>query len=146
NVEDFSVRWAQIAEEDHRAKAQLMAHGLRGHLVPMKIEEDDEKFTFEMQPCGSGGRLVLNGYYDPPHSFQKISKAQPMTYGQDDFPIYCTHCAILGILGIEFGEAPLFFIDASDKPGEKPCKIYLYKDAGAIPDALYAKLGKKKGG
>lgn len=143
-VVDAAIQLAEIPQEDHRAKAELIVKGLRGHLSPMKIEEDDEKFTIEMQPCGSGGRLILDGYYDPPYSYLKLSKPQPMTFGQEDFPVYCTHCAVLGILSIEF-DAPLFFIDPSDRLGEKPCKIYLYKDTEAIPDTLYAKLGKKKG-
>jgi hypothetical protein len=140
---DAAIELAKIPQDDHRTRVELMVKGLQGHLSPMKIEEDDEKFTIEMQPCGSGGRLILDGYYDPPHSYLKISKPQPMTFGKEDFPVYCTHCAILGMLGIEFG-APLFLIDPSDRLDEKPCKIYLYKDVNAIPEALYTKLGKKK--
>ena len=47
--------------QDVRARVKMFAAGLRGHLQPMHIEEDDEKVVIQMRPCGSGGRLVLEG-------------------------------------------------------------------------------------
>ena len=43
------------------AMVKMFAAGLRGHLQPMDVEEDDEKVVLKMKPCGSGGRLVLEG-------------------------------------------------------------------------------------
>src|ERR1700683_676321 len=42
-----------------RARVKMFAAGLRGHLQPLHIEEDDEKVVIQMRPCGSGGRLGL---------------------------------------------------------------------------------------
>ena len=131
-------------EGNLRRKAEILALTLRGHLVPMKVEEDEEKFIFEMQPCGSGGRLVLDRSYEPPVNFLKIERPQPMTWGQKDLPVYCAHCAIISILSIEWTGAPLIFTDPPDNIGEKTCRIYLYKDPKAVPAELYAKVGKEK--
>lgn len=140
-------RYGRCDEEGNpRRKAELLAGGLRGHLMPLKVEEDEEKFIFQMQPCGSGGRLVLEGYYESPVNLLKIEKPQPMTCGQKDFPVYCAHGPVLSMLGIEWSGAPIFFEEPSAKVGEKPCKIYLYKDPKRTPAELYAKVGKEKTG
>ncbi len=129
-----------------RQRVVMMAKMLRGHMMPIRIEEDDEKFTFVMEPCGSGGRLVLDGKYQPPHGFLEIERPQPMTCGQKDFPVYCAHGPVVSMLGIESGGATVFYEEPSDKIGEKPCNIYLFKDPESTPAQLYAKVGKKKSG
>jgi hypothetical protein len=134
-----------FANATARQRAVLMAKVMRGHMMPITIEEDDEKLTFIMEPCGSGGRLILEGKYDPPDGYLRIEKPQPITCGQEDFPVYCAHGPVISMLGIEAGGAPLFYEEPSDKLGETPCKVYMYKDPTAIPEELYAKVGKKKG-
>jgi hypothetical protein len=142
----FSQEWERCEQEgDLCGKAELMAMTLRQHLMPVKIEEDEEKFILEMQPCGSGGRQVLNGLYEPPINFLKVEKPQPMTYGRKDFPVYCCHGAIFHMMAIESAGAPMVWEEPSDKLGEEPCKFYLYKDSQALPAEFYAKVGKKKG-
>jgi len=131
-------------EGNLRGKAELFCRGLRCHHVPMTIEEDEEKIVLQMHPCGSGGRQVLNGCYDPPMNFLKVAKAQPMTYGRKDYPVYCAHEPIFTMLGIEWTGAPLFCIEPSDKLGEKPCKFYFYKNPQATPAKFYSNVGKKK--
>ncbi len=133
-----------FAQADIRHRAVMMAKLIRGHYMPIRIEEDDEKFTFIMEPCGTGGRLILEDMYQPPRDFLKIEKPQPMTYGQKNFPVYCAHAPVASIVGIELGGAPVFFEEPSDKVGEEPCKIYLYKHPEDIPAELYAKVGKDK--
>lgn len=132
---------------DIRRKAQLFAGGLRGHLVPLKVEEDDEKITFMMMPCGSGGKLALSNAYGPPKNFAKIKKAQPMTYGMENFSVYCAHCSFQEILPIEWHGAPMVVCHPPrpDKIGQIPCRISLYKDPKKVPEELYRRVGKKKG-
>lgn len=143
-VQSYQGEWQQFEKEGNlRGKAERMALGLRGHLMPLKIEEDEEKFVFQMEPCGSGERLILQGCYEPPVNFLKIEKPQPMTFGQGQMPAYCTHAAIMAMVAIEFG-AFYWFEEPSEKLGERPCKFYVYKDPKTIPSEIYAKLGKKK--
>ena len=82
----------RYADKTIRRKLEILAAGLRGHLQPFEIEEDDEKFTITPKPCGSGERQIEGGGYGPPRNFMKIRKPQPMTFGREDFPVYCAHC------------------------------------------------------
>ena len=120
----------RYANKSIRQKIAMLVAGLRGHLQPLKIEEDDEKVTISGVPggpCGSGGRLVLDGAYDPPCNFLKIQKAQPMSFNRPDFPVYCAHCHFQNILPTEPGGEPLFITEPADKLGEEPCHMYFYK-------------------
>jgi hypothetical protein len=132
------------ANKDIRQKVELLAGGLRGHLQPLEIKEDDEKFVLSMHPCGSGGRLVLDGSYRPPRKFMRVKKAQLMTYGRKDFPVYCAHCPFQEILPIEWNGIPLFITVPPAKLGEEPCQMHLYKDPRVIPSELYQRVGKRK--
>lgn len=76
---------------DFRRKVQMMAAGLRGHLQPVTVEEDDEKVCIKMHPCGSGQRLFESGAYEPTGPLTIINKPHCITYSMKDFPIYCTH-------------------------------------------------------
>lgn len=126
-----------------RTKAEMFIYGLRTHHEHMTITEDDEKFTLQMDICGSGGRMVLDGYYGPPCNFLKIEKPQSMTYGIKDLPVYCAHEPILEMMAAEWG-IPLFFTQPANQLGKEPCTFYLYKNAKDIPDELYARIGKQK--
>ncbi len=110
-----------------KQKIQILTAGLRGHLQPFKVEEDDEKVAIITTPCASGGRLVLDGYYDAPVNFTKIKKKQPMTFDRADFPVYCAHCYIQNITPYEPGEEPLFLTHPAEKLGEQPCKGFIRK-------------------
>ncbi|MBI2865605.1 MAG: cobalamin B12-binding domain-containing protein [Chloroflexi bacterium] len=114
-----------------RRRVEMMAGGLRGHLQPMTIEEDDEKVTVMLNPCGSGARLLRDGFYEPPHSFLKVAKAQQMTYGREDFPVYCAHCAYQALVPRRFGANPPFILEPACKLGEEPCRFVMSKKDGA---------------
>ena len=133
-------------EAEPRRKAQMLAAGFRGHFVPLKVEEDDEKFTITMLPCGSGGKLALEGGYEPPRNLARVQEAQPQTLSKENFPVYCTHCAFQEIIPIEELGHPIFITDCpgGDKIGEEDCKVYIYKKAEDIPEEFYERLGKKK--
>lgn len=110
----------------------------------LKVVEDDEKVTLIMDPCGSGGRMVKEGYFGPPKNFLKIKKAQDATFGREDFPPYCAHCAVFyHIMPIEWSGVPLPPIEVGQGPGN-PCKWHFYKDRKAIPDRYYQQVGKEK--
>lgn len=117
----------RYAGKSTKRKLEMLAAGLRGHLQPLTIEEDDEKFTISPKICGSGGRLVKEGAYGPPRDFLKVEKAQPMTFDQEDWPVYCSHCHFQNIIPLEPGGPPLFITEPSTEIGEKTCRIYVYK-------------------
>ncbi|RPJ60722.1 MAG: hypothetical protein EHM12_05940 [Dehalococcoidia bacterium] len=122
----------------------MLTAGLRGHLTPLVIEEDDEKITVMMNPCGSGGRAVIDGSYGPPRNFLKIKKHPLMTLGKENFPAYCCHCPFQDLIPIETTGYPIWVTEPSENPGIEPCKFMLYKDKKSIPDIYYQRFGKVK--
>ena len=117
----------RYADKGAARKLEIMAAGLRGHLQPLEIEEDDEKFTIKLTPCGSGGRQVRDGLYDLPTDFLKIENPQPMTFDRPNFPVYCAHCFFQNITPIEPEGKPIFHVKPGEKIGEDPCSFFVYK-------------------
>ncbi len=137
---------ANMEKADFRRRVEMLATILRGHLVALKLEEDDEKVCIRMTPCGSGQRLIEAGGYEAPRNLTRIAKPHVMTWGLADFPIYCTHAPVMEILCLEQLGKPVFVILPDDKVGCRSCAYCLYKDAGDIPDSAYVRLGKQKPG
>ena len=133
-----------VKEVDFRHRVQEVAFGLRGHLQPMKVEEDDEKVSITMEPCGSGQRLVQMGAYGPPHNLARIQKPHVMTWCLSNFPVYCAHCPVLEILAIEQLGYPTDIALPADKVAEEPCKFCIYKNVEDIPEEVYTRVGKLK--
>jgi hypothetical protein len=135
---------ASSGKGDLRTKVQTLVHVLRGHFRPLKIEEDDEKITIKMQPCGSGQMLVESGAYGPPRNYAMVNEPQPITFGMTDFPVYCTHDPMLEILAMELSGRPGVVCYPPEKMGTAPCRFCIYKDPDAIPEEIYTRVGKKK--
>jgi hypothetical protein len=129
---------------DFRRRVQTAALGLRGHLQPMKVEEDDEKVCVTFESCGSGQRLVQREAYGPPRNLTRIQKPHAMTWGMSDFPVYCTHCPVLEILSIEQFGYPVNVAFPAEKVAEEYCKYCMYKNVEDIPEEVYTRVGKQK--
>lgn len=126
------------------AKIKMFLAGLQGHLQPLEITEDDEKVAVKMLPCGSGGRLVLEGKYEGPNAFHKIAKAQPLTFGRPDYPVYCAHEYSMEKIDIEANGAPFVVVEPAHELGREHCTFYIYKDPAKVPAKYYERLGLKK--
>lgn len=140
--------------DDLAQRVRWFASGLRGHLVGLTVREDDEKVVIEMAPCGSGGRLVSEGVYDPPDDFGSVSADPELTYGLPDCPIYCAHQPLMEKLSIErYGHPfvvvePAAYCSTAPAPGVTPperasqhCAFLVYKDPAAIPARYYERIG-----
>jgi hypothetical protein len=132
-VAGFTRRLAPRYEgKSLRRKVEILMAGLRGHLEPFKVEEDDEKITITPVVCGSGQRQIQQGRYEGPEGFLKIKKPQPMTFGRADFPVYCAHCYFQNVVPMGSGGDALFITEPAEKIGEGTCRVTIYK-AGAPP-------------
>ncbi|RJP32170.1 MAG: hypothetical protein C4536_06725 [Actinobacteria bacterium] len=142
NVEqDKAVETALWA---NRAWVSHSCGGAGEHGGAFSVLEDDEKFTFIMDPCGSGGRILRKGRYESPYDFARISRPYPWTYGRENFPIYCVHCPFMfSILPVSQKGFIKFAIDSPIEPPE-PCKWYFYKDRNDVPESYYAQIGATK--
>lgn len=139
----FESMLALSTRERVEAFASLFrAHSGRG----MRIEEDDEKVTLILDPCGSGGRMVQEGAFGPGGKFPRIEKAQRITFGRENFPCYCAHCAVLHhIVPIEQTGAPFPPIEVGEGPGD-PCKWIFYKDHAEVPERYFEQVGMQREG
>jgi hypothetical protein len=127
---------------DLRETVQSLAKGLRGHLQPLTIEEDDEKILITMKPCGSGERIIEKGGYEA--GFARVQDPHPITWGMKNFPMYCVHCPVMEMLSIEnTGQLqPVHLVSEPMRHGF--CHFAFYKDPKNIPEEYYRRLGKEK--
>ena len=141
--------WGPISKRLHgdgslAKRARMFVAGLRGHLQPMRIEEDDEKIVIQMRPCGSGGRLVLEGKYEGPDAFLTIQGPQRLTYDRKDFPVYCAHEAAMEQADIEQNGRPFVVVEPAAKLGKEHCSFIIYKDPDKVPAKYFERIGLEK--
>lgn len=151
--EQSAVRqiYALIATEvDRGLEAALLArncwiaHSCSGageHGARFQIVEDEEKITFVLDPCGSGGRLWRKGCYEPQGPFALTAREHDWSYNRSAFPAYCTHCSMLNEL------LPYKLLGYSTWPVDPPseasdvCRWHIFKDRYAVPARYYERFG-----
>jgi hypothetical protein len=139
----------QINQIPRRKVVELLAATWRAHSISgtgedpasFTIEEDDEKLTFVLHPCGSGGRLMRRGLYER-EGYGKTKQAHDWSFGRQDMPLYCTHCAFMNeSLPIKWAGFPLYPLDPPQNYDTDPCRWYWYKDPAQIPDRFARRYG-----
>lgn len=149
-VEGVRAWWQPIVDglpqgsEHFAARVKMFTAGLHGHLQPLEVTENEDKVEIKMCPCGSGGHLISEGKYEGKDAFLKIKQAQPMTYGREDYPVYCAHEYAMEKLNIEANGAPFVVVEPAEKLGRDYCSLVLYKDSKKIPAKYYERIGLKK--
>jgi hypothetical protein len=135
-----------LEKTDLRSRVEHLASGLRGHLQPITIIEDDEKISLSMKPCGSGERIIQKNGYSPEIGLARVEGPHPLTWGKKDFPVYCLHCPLFEALEFEangnFGAVHI----VSEPMYQGACQFVFYKNAADIPEEFYTRIGKKKPG
>ncbi len=120
-----------------RERVDALAQNWHYHQGAFRIEEEDDRFTFILDPCGSGGRMfreeMTKDRFHYGTDLAPIAREpHVLTFGRRDFPLYCTHCAS-GNLEQFQGKPLIFVVDghAQMRRG-MPCRQYLWKK-GATP-------------
>jgi hypothetical protein len=140
---NWRKRAGRILEMDRRDVVTALAATWRAHSTSGRgphpgsftITEDDEKFTFAMNPCGSGQRLWRLGKYRGPHAYGTTREAHDWSYGRAGLPLYCTHCTFMNeLLPIKWYGLPLYPSHPPDDYDIDPCVWYWYKDAENVPE------------
>ena len=148
----FDVGGTSLGIPAHVGAAFLAKYGWRAHSCfgagdppgRFRVTEDDEKFTFHLDPCGSGARLWRTGWYAPGRGGRVSTKARPWTYNRAGFPYYCIHCSFLNeILPYEAFGGILWPVDPPKGP-DAVCRWHLYKDPNRIPRRYYERFGLEK--
>ena len=140
---------ASIGRLPRRTVVELLAATWRAHSTSgtgedagaFTVTEDEEKVTFHLHPCGSGGRLVRRGLYEQ-HGYGRTHEAHDWSFGRKDMPLYCTHCAFMNeSLPLKWGGYPLYPLDPPQDYAKDPCRWYWYKDPAAIPERFAGRYG-----
>lgn len=139
---ESKIAFIPSGETDFRKRVEETVGGLRGHLQPISVTEDDEKVCITMEPCGSGERLIRMGGYEK--GLDRVKESHRITWGQKDFPLYCVHCPVMEMLDIENTGDFGFCHFISDPIGKEHCQFVFYKDPENIPEEFYTRIGKKK--
>jgi hypothetical protein len=144
HTSEARVVFKPAKKTDFRSRVENLVKGLRGHLQPIAIKEDDEKVTVMMKPCGSGERIILKDGYKPEVGLARVKEPHRITWGMKDFPIYCVHCPVMEMLDIEntgdFGAVH----SVTEPIYRESCRFVFYKNPAHIPEELYTRIGKKK--
>lgn len=131
-------------DEPLAKRIRMFVAGLHGHLQPMDIEEDDEKVVIRMLPCGSGGRLVREGKYEGDDAFLTLEGPHFLTYGREDFPVYCAHEPSMEAIEIDERGRPFVVVEPAKDLKRDHCRFIIYKDPNDVPEKYYERLGKEK--
>jgi hypothetical protein len=139
---DGFERWERLPAADF---ARATAFLLKQHMGTVRVREDDEKFTVEQTPCGSGGRLRLLGAYTGPGGLPVVTAPGPLTGGEPSLPVYCTHCPVWnGLAPIEWFGRPHWVFDRPSRP-DGSCTLHIYKRRDGAPSSKEASC-KRSGG
>ena len=129
---------------DIRSRVEHLASGLRGHMQPIVIKEDDRMVSLSMKPCGSGERLIQMGGYDPETGLSRVKEPHNITWSKEDFPLYCVHCPVMESLELE-GTGQFGAVHIVTGPiYHGACEFVFYKNPEDIPEEFYTRIGKTK--
>jgi hypothetical protein len=143
----------KVFERDRRSIVEALAATWRAHSGSgtgpnpgaFTIAEDEEKFTFAMNPCGSGQRLWRNGAYEGPDAAGVTEEAHDWSYERQGFPLYCTHCAFMNeLLPIRWYGLPLYPSRPPADFDHDPCVWYWYKRPEDIPEEYWRRYGLER--
>ena len=140
------VAFKPVGELSFKEEVERHCDILKGHVFQqIEVSEDDEKVVVAVNPCGSGGRLIEMGAYE--QGFAAVKEKCPITWGSGDLPIYCCHCPIMEIMGLD-GGGDIRFVHPSipNISGGARCEYLMYKNPEDIPEEYYARLGRKRPG
>lgn len=113
----------------------------KGRRGEVQITEEPDRFRLVFDPCGSGGAIRRRGQTG---SLRVLPQASPSTWGRaGEVPPYCAHCAHNEVESIERRGFPLWVTEFDPDPAA-PCGWTVFKDAAAIPDEYFVRVGKRR--
>ncbi len=145
----FESAYVMYSMVDDRTLFRNLVKNWYYHQATFRVSEEEDRFVFHLDPCGSGGRL-LRGEMGDASCFRygdgflcEIGEAGDTTFNRAPFPTYCTHCAVTNRDQF-LGRPWAFLVDGrvQTQPGS-PCRQYLYKKGAerSPPAGLLAQVG-----
>jgi hypothetical protein len=137
---DTGVAWDSLPAS---ARAKVIARAMVSNLGTVEVDEDDEKIVLSFR-CGTGGRMIDEGRYEGDPAYLTLRETSGRTFMRDELPVYCAHCSVNNEMQpVEWGGAPTTIEHPPERKGEA-CVHHIYKDASAIPDEAYERIGKTR--
>lgn len=149
---DRMTQWDLDAAPDQQPdfQAQVIAMSMlwHWHRTPFRLVEDDERVTYVMQPCGSGGRLANEGAYLPSSKrpLSLLDTPSFASFSEPDFPNWCAHCAFSN-RGYLSRAIPYLVLE-----GWTPhrrwggCAAHTYKSIDLVPAEAFERVGLEPAG
>jgi hypothetical protein len=130
-------RWEAMPADEFAWTTAFLLKQHMGHVV---VREDEEKFTIEQTPCGSGGRLRLAGAYEGPSALPFVDVPGPLTFGERRLAVYCSHCPVWNAVAtIAWFGRPHWVFDGASRP-DGSCTLHVYKRRDGAPRDYVARL------
>jgi hypothetical protein len=136
----FEFTYRMYSSMDNKSLFRNLVRLWYYHQATFRVTEEEDRFAFHLDPCGSGGRLYRGEVLNPgvfrygTGLLCESREADDITFQRAPFPIYCIHCAATN--RDQFEGKPWSFVvegEAMSEPS-KPCIQYLYKkDAPRVP-------------
>ncbi len=113
-------------------RVSALAQNWHYHQGKFRIEEEEDRFAFILDPCGSGGRLLREEMNKDMFHYgtdlaPMIAEKHDLTFQRENFPLYCVHCASGN--RDQFSGKPLIFVVDGHAQMERgmPCRQYVWK-------------------
>ena len=125
---------------------------------PIEMTEHEDRYEFEFDPCGSGGRALRGDVVEgtpsriqEPYRFAVIEEAYEWTDGKAGMCVYCNHCQqIYEQWTIDHTGIPFLVVDpptSADGVGHdnpKRCRYTIYKHPESVPDEVFSRCGRER--
>lgn len=150
----FVAGFPRYAALDDAGLVREIALTWNYHCADFRVHEEEDRFVFTLDPCGSGGRLFRGQMWRDLYRYGRplsptVEGPHPIVFMRRDAPSYCSHCAASNRTQLSRAAdrtVPLFFVidgTAQQRPG-MPCRTYVYKkdaDRGRIEPRLFEMVG-----
>lgn len=162
----FKMRYAKFDirqfpwTESLEVNLYLAFESMRGHLVgpqrlgEVEFEEDEDRYTFRFDPCGSGGRILRGdaiehtpSRMEEPYEYGVTEEPHDFSWNKTGVCYYCTHCCVvMQLKPIDAFGYPVRVVEPPTYPDRAAakCTWHVYKDPLQVPERYYTDVGRDK--
>lgn len=130
----------QYRQASLKERVATLAAGWHWHVTTFAIREYDDRITFELEPCGSGMRLILEGAYLGNDALAVSSAPSRSNFMSTSFPSYCNECSQATHLALANGSTTFLVEGWTDRRRYGGCLQHTYKDIALVPDEFYRRV------
>ena len=139
-VRNYMLPLGELFKQGFKACVEATAAIWRAHFSEFELKEDEEKVTFFLKPCGSGGRQLRDGKYRPPLGLLRIEKPQAMTGQSKDCPVYCAHCVSMTEAMLDEKMDFVYVVEVEDGKENAEHLFHIYKNRSKVPERIFKHL------